>query len=255
MAMMQFTVGDPERGGAIERAVDRLVRASQVSDGFLVSLPMAYPTGTAVGIRIEPAQGGYYVSDFAMGYREAEDFGAERSFRYHLKKMIEGGPVEFTPGKQIRIRVNEGQLRGAIIKVANLSRDAAVKAYENAADWDDEELAADLFQRLSDVFGASYVIAKALKTGASSVQWKFAAEVKIQGRDILFDAVSPHHNSVFSAVSKFNDVQREDDNFDAVAVVESKKAMGKWLPLLSQAAIVIESGASKETLRKLAEAA
>lgn len=255
MTIMHLSVGEPQKGGAIERAVDRLVRASQVADGFLISLPMTYPTGTVVGIRIEPAQGGFYVSDFAMGYRESEDFSAERSFRYHIKKMIEDGPVEFTAGKQIRIRATEEQLKGAIIKIANLSRDAAVKAYENASDWDDEELAADLFQRLSDVFGASYVVAKALRTGASSVQWKFAAEVKVHGRDILFDAVSPHHNSVFSAVSKFNDVQREDDDIDAVAVVESKISMGKWLPLLSQAATVIESGASEAALRKLAEAA
>lgn len=255
MTAMHFSVGQAPKGDAVGRAIDRLVRASQVSGGFLVSLPMAYPTGTAVGIRIEPAQGGFYVSDFAMGFREAEDFGADRSFLYHIKKMIGDGPVEFTAGKQVRVRATEAQLKGAIIKIANLSRDATVKAYENAADWDSEELAADLFQRLSDVFGSAYVAAKATKTGASSVDWKFAAKVTVQGHEILFDAVSPHHNSVFSAVSKFNDVQREDDDIGAVAVVDSRKAMGKWLPLLSQAATVIESGASEQTLRELARVA
>lgn len=255
MTVMHLSVGEPPRGSAVERALDQLVRASRVSNGFLVSLPMYYPTGTGVGIRIEPEQGGFYVSDFAIGYREAEDFGAERSFRYHIKKLIEGGPVEFTHGKQIRMRATEAQLKGAIIKVASLSRDAALRAYENAADWDDEELAADLFQRLTDVFGPSHVIARALKTGASSVQWKFAAKVNVDGHEILFDAVSPHHNSVFSAVSKFNDVQRDDDALEAVAVVDSKAAMGKWLPLLSQAAVVIESSASEHALRELAKVA
>lgn len=255
MTMMHFAVGEPPKGGVVERAVERLVQASQVGDGFLISLPMFYPTGTAVGIRIEPAEGGFYVSDFAMGYREAEDFGAERSFRYHVGKLIEGGGAEFTTGKQVRIRATEAQIKGAIIKVASISRDAAVKAYENAADWDDEELAADLFQRLTTVFGTDHVIARALKTGASSVQWKFAAKVQLEGREILFDAVSPHHNSVFSAVSKFNDVLREDDQIEGVAVVDDKNAMGKWLPLLSQTAIVIEDDASEDTLRHIARVA
>lgn len=255
MTVMHFAVGEPLKNSAIDRAVERLVRATEVADGFLVSLPMVYPTGTAIGVRIEPAQGGFYVSDFSMGYREAEDFGAERSFQYHIKKLIEGGPVEFTTGKQVRVRATEGQLKGAIIKVASLSRDAAIKAYDNANEWDDEELAADLFQRLSTVFGSEHVVARALKTGASNVQWKFAAKVSVEGREILFDAVSPHHTSVFSAVSKFNDVLRDDEDIDTVAVVDSKKAMGKWLPLLSQAANVIEDDVSEDVLRHLARIA
>lgn len=255
MAIMHFIAGEPPNDGAVKRAVDKLVRVSKVSDAFLVSLPMFYPTGTAVGIRIEPAQGGFYVSDFAMGYRESEDFGAERSFRYHIQKLIEGGSVEFTTGKQVRLRASEAQLKGAIIKVANLSRDAALKAYENAAEWDNEELAADLFQRLSTVFGANHVIARAQKLGASNVEWKFAAKVNVEGRELLFDAVSPHHNSVFSAVSKFNDVLLEDSELEAIAVVDSKSAMGKWLPLLSQAAIVIEGDVSEKVLRHLARVA
>lgn len=255
MTIAHFSVGEPLKDSVIERAVNKLVRASDVGNGYLISLPMVYPTGTGVGIRIEPAEGGFYVSDFAMGYREAEDYGSERSFRHHVRKLIDGGPVEFTPGKQIRVRATEAQLKGAIVKVASLSRDAAVKAYENAADWDDEELGADLFQRLTSIFGEKHVVARAIKTGASNVEWKFAAKVSMGKREILFDAVSPHHTSVFSAVSKFNDVLRDEGDVDAVAVVDSKKAMGKWLPLISQTAVVIEDDASEETLRHIARAA
>lgn len=252
---MHFAVGEPQKGGAIERAVAHLVRASRVGDGYLVSLPMSYPTGTAVGVRIEPAPGGFFVSDFAMGYREAEEFGAERAFKRHVSKCIEGTGIEFTAGKQVRVRATEAQLRGAIMAIAMLSRDAAMKAYDSAADWDDEELAAELFGRLTSIFGRNHVVASAFRTGASSVQWKFAAKVTIDGRELLFDAVSPHHSSVFSAVSKFTDVLHDDDHLSTVAVVNSKEDMGKWLPLLSQVANVIEEDASEAAIRQLADAA
>jgi len=51
MAIMHFKVGEPQKGGVIERVVDRLVRASQVADGFLISLPMANPSAPRQVIR------------------------------------------------------------------------------------------------------------------------------------------------------------------------------------------------------------
>ncbi|MDR7154987.1 hypothetical protein J2W40_001805 [Sphingobium xenophagum] len=232
-------------------AVKSLVRASFISDAALISMPQTYPDGTGVGIRVDPAPGGYAVSDFAFGYRQAENYGAERSYAKHAAKLAEQCHAEYAAGHQLRILARPEQLSGAIKLIAAVSREAVYKTFASSPDWDDTELAADLFQRLVGLFGTDHVFAKASKTGASSVQWRVAAKVTIDDRDVIFDAVSPHHASVFSASSKFNDIARLEEKTVSVAVVENKEAMGKWLPLLSQTAIVIEESASDDTLRRL----
>jgi hypothetical protein len=235
----------------VTAAVKSLVRSSFISDAALISMPQTYPDGTGVGIRIDPAPGGYSVSDFAFGYRQAENYGAERSYTKHAVKLAEQYHAEYAGGHQLRIHARPDQLSGAIKLIASISREAVCKTFASAPDWDDEELAADLFQRLVGLFGTDHVFAKASKTGASSVQWRVAAKVTIGDRDVIFDAVSPHHASVFSASSKFNDIARLEERTVSVAVVASKEAMGKWLPLLSQTSVVIEESASDDTLLQL----
>jgi hypothetical protein len=80
--------------------------------------------------------------------------------------------------------------------------------------------------------------------------------VKYQGRQILFDVVVPHRSSVVSAKSKFSDIRRLGPDVHPVAVVDDIKRMGKWLPLISQEAEVIEDDVSEDVLRRVvAEAA
>lgn len=241
---------------AIQAAVSRLVRVSQSGGATLISMPITYPSGSSVGIRVDRHARGYYVSDFASGYREAESFGAERSFKANVKKIIEAYGLEYGVGHQIGTIVTPEQLTGAIRIVAAASHEVVQRVFAAAPEWDEEEVAAGLYQRLVGLFGLDHVRAKASMAGASSVSWHFAARVNLDGQNAVFDVVSPHHASVFSTVSKFNDLIRLEAPTSTVAVVHSKAAMGKWLPLLSQTATVIEDDASDDTLRNVvAEAA
>lgn len=251
MAINRSLMLEANADPAVEAAVQGLVRASHVNGSTLVSLPISYPTGTAVGVRIDPAPGGYIVSDFAFGYREAESFGAERSFVAQVKKFLERYHLEYGSGHQIKVFARADQLRAAIKMVAAASFGTVQKVYESAPEWDEEEVSADLYQRLVRLFGQSHVHARARIVGASSVAWPIAARVTIEGRDVLFDVVSPHHSSVFSTVSKFNDLARTERHSIEVAVVDDKVAMGKWLPLLSQVATVIEDDAADETIEAI----
>jgi len=255
MSDVPFKLAEAPVDPAIRGAVEGLVRVSAAGQTALVSLPMIYPTGNAVGIKIERVNDRFVVSDFAFGYREAESFGGERSFAAHVRKVVEAYGLDYGLGHQITYCATAAQLRGAIKMVAAASLETVTKVFASAPEWDEEEIGAGLYDRLIRLFGNKRVFSKDNVIGASSVSWPISARVTLNGRDILFDVVSPHHSSVFSTVSKFNDLARRDNRMVEVAVVDDKKAMGKWLPLLSQVATVIEDDAADQTLREIVEEA
>ncbi|MCJ2189151.1 hypothetical protein [Novosphingobium beihaiensis] len=163
--------------------------------------------------------------------------------------------VEYTEGHEIRVFANEHQIAWAIRRVAYASHRVMVKAYHSMPEWDEQEIGAALFQRLRSIFGDAAQERVSI-VGSSNLDWKFAAQVEIGTRRVLFDVVTPYYTSVCSAVSKFTDIRRLGENNHPVAVVDDLESMGKWLPLVSQEAEVIEDDVSEETLRSVvAEAA
>lgn len=244
------TIGDEN----IRKAVSDLVRVSVWGNAFLVTTPLAYPSGSIVGVRISPAQGGYWVSDFAMGYREAESLEAQRSFGSHAGRMKEELGVEYTDGHEIRVFARGEQLGWAIRRVSYASHRVMQKAYHSTPEWDEQEIGAALYHRLRSLFGDA-ASSKISVVGSSNLDWKFAAQVQLGRRRVLFDVVTPYYTSVCSAVSKFTDIRRLGEDNHPVAVVDDLTKMGKWLPLVSQEAEVIEDDASEDTLRSVVEQA
>ena len=244
-------ISDPH----VRKAVSDLVRVSAWGNAYLVTTSLVYPSGAIVGVRVVPSQGGYWVTDFAMGYREAEALEAHRSFGSHAGRMKDDLGVEYTDGHEIRIFANERQIAWAIRRVAYASFRVMQKAFHSMPEWDEQEMGAALYQRLRDMFGDSaepnvHII------GSSNLDWKFAAQVKIGSRRVVFDVVTPYYTSVCSAVCKFTDIRRLGENIHPVAVVDDLERMGKWLPLVTQEAEVIEDDVGEETLRSVvAEAA
>lgn len=245
-------ISDPH----VRAAVAGLVRVSSWGNSYLVTTPLVYPSGTVVGVKITPHHGGFWVSDFAMGYREAEAFEAQRSYGSHAGRMKEALCVDYTDGHEIGIFVRENQIAWAIRRVSYAAHKIATKVFDAAPTLDEQEMGAVLYQRLRDLFGSDHVHSGVSVHGASNIDWNFSAQVTLQSKRVFFDVVTPHHSSVFSAVSKFSDVRRLGSNTLPVAVVDDITKMGKWLPLISQEAEVIEDDASDETLRAVvAEAA
>jgi hypothetical protein len=109
---------------------------------------------------------------------------------------------------------------------------------------------------MRDTFGKDNVAGELKLAGASNIEWPFAAQVLHGKRRVVFDVISPQWTSVVAAKSKFSDVRHLGPNTIPIAVVDDLNAMGKWLPLISQEAEVIEDDATADELRKVvAEAA
>lgn len=248
--------GEEIRDDGVRKAVKGLVRASAWGNAYLITVPLVYPSGTAVGVKVTPLRGAYIVSDSGLGFREAESYEAQRSFGAHAGRIKEEVGVEYTSDHEFRIASTERQLTSAIRKVAYASHRSAIKAFHSLPEICEQEIGAALFQRLRETFGKDNVAGDLKLAGGSNIEWPFAAQVLMGDRRILFDVVSPHWTSVVAAKSKFSDVRHLGHNTFPVAVVDSIDAMGKWLPLISQEAEVIEDDVDANELRRVvAEAA
>lgn len=257
MTMAFEEIRDDEIGDAgVRKAVAGLVRASAWGNAYLISVPLVYPSGTTVGVKIVPSQGGYYVTDAGLGFREAEGYEAQRSFGSHAGRIKDRVGVEYTTDHELRMFAMERQLTAAIRRVSYASHRAAMKAFNSLPDACEQEIGAVLYQRLRDTFGEDNVEGEQKLAGGSNIEWPFAAQVVQGKRRVLFDVVSPQWTSVVAAKSKFSDVRHLGRNTIPVAVVDSIDAMGKWLPLISQEAEVIEGDVDADELRRVvAEAA
>lgn len=244
------------RDPGVRKAVEGLVRASAWGSSYLITVPLVYPSGTAVGVKVSAHQGGYIVTDFGLGWREAEGYEAHRSFGAHAGRIKDQVGVEYTGEHEFRMFANARQLATAIRRVAYASHRSAVKAFHSLPEACEQEIGAALFQRLRDTFGKDNVAGELKLAGASNIEWPFAAQVLQGKRRVVFDVVSPQWTSVVAAKSKFSDVRHLGPNTVPVAVVDSIDAMGKWLPLISQEAEVIEDDVDADELRRVvAEAA
>lgn len=243
------------RDAGVGRAVGNLVRASAWGNSYLVSVPLTYPSGTGVGVKITPNKGAYIVSDAGLGWREAEGYEAQRSFGAHAGRIKDTLGVDYTD-HEFLTTANERQLTSAIRRISYASHRAATKAYHSLPEIGEQEIGAALFQRLRDTFGKDNVEGELKMPGASNIDWPFAAQVMQGKRRVLFDVVSPQWTSVVAAKSKFSDIRHLGPDTVPVAVVDSIDAMGKWLPLISQEAEIIEDDVDAEELRRVvAEAA
>ena len=79
--MIDVAHSDASLAAVVESAVRQLVSVSSWGNSSFVSLPLFYPGGGAVSIKIEIwSASEFRVSDNGFAYREVESLGAERSF-------------------------------------------------------------------------------------------------------------------------------------------------------------------------------
>lgn len=243
--------------GLIDEVARQLVSAEHHPGGSFVRLPLLYPSGANVVVRVNGSEDRFFVSDAGFGYQEADMMGASLIFARSGRAIAENAGVKFDNQAFFVIEASRDQIPGAVVAIANCSQEAtALAAYKLA-----ERKAADnidqLYDRLVHVFPKESVIRNTELRGSSMTKWQISALVKItpHDRQAIFEPVTKHHTAVFSASAKFHDFALLERPPVRVAVVRRKDEFGPWLGLLSQAANVIDHDAPNATLLKVAEAA
>ena len=239
----------------VEAVAQELVAVNHDAGHSFISTPLMYPNGTSVVVRIEDARGEYFVTDFGMGYEEATIMGASNMYSRFAKVIAEAAKVRFDRHSFFAIRVSREQLAGAIVTVANCSKEAVNIVAYKLADRKNIDAIEVLYSRLVTVFPKRIVDRNVSVVGHSNTEWHVATMVKAEGRPTIFEPVAAHHVSICAASTKFRDISEVEDAPSRVAVVENKEDLRTYLAVLSRSASVIERESSNDTYSQLANAA
>lgn len=238
----------------LDSVVSQLARVEHF-DGFsFVSTPLLFPDGGTVVVRVQKDMDAFFVTDWGLGYDESTLIDGQFYYSRIAPKVAESAGVEFDQHSFFVLRVSEQQLPGAIVAVANCVLEAVMQVHMKVNEYKARAASARLHERLTEVFRGAEVSRDVLFRGGSNHSWPFDSMVKKSSQIILFESVRKSHISVTSAYTKFNDVARAEDAPNRAAVIASKSGFGDYLPLLSQAAKIIERAANDEVYQSLARA-
>lgn len=245
----------------VEDVGRQLIAVEHHVSGSFIRMPLLYPSGAIVVVRIEQSDGRYFVSDWGLGYQETENYGAGSFYVRHARSIAERAGVGFDNQAFFVMEASREQLPGAVVTIGNCSQEAAIRAADALAEKTFEDNKERLYERLVSVFAkregtATKVVTKnARVVGHSSTEWPIATLVTLprSGKLTIFEPVTKHHNSVAHATMKFHDIALlGKDAPNRVAVVEKKQEFGTFLGVLSQSADVVDESVSDDTILRLA---
>jgi hypothetical protein len=238
--MLNFGVTANSIGTIAESVARGLVSVRRVGDSSFINLPLVYPSGSAVTVRLDRVAKGIRVSDDGFAYRELESFGAQRSFGNTAPRIAEAEAIE-VGRRTVYVDVSLEELERAICDVAAVSWQIADRIVGRLADEEAADIEEYLRERLVHVFAANLSRPPEHRiVGASSNEWDVSAVVQLPGGTAVFHAVSNHPSAVFKTSTAFHDLANLDNPPKLVAVVRDKTALGAKLALLAQAGRVIE---------------
>jgi hypothetical protein len=235
--MMSFTAMAQDMDSAVNEAVADLVRTKRINGGYFVNLPMLYPDGSFVTIRIDQMPGGVRVSDHGFAFQEIDDVGYARSFLRSANKIAEGTSVQISK-RMIFADVPFEQIHRAICEVAEVSWRVADFICLRAFDEDETELSEELNEKLVRLFGEKNVAPDTQIVGASTTEWNVSSVVTADSHTAVFQAVSPYANSIYKASTAFRDLAALDRPPRLIAVVRDKLALGNKLALLAPGRVI-----------------
>lgn len=248
--MGEIMQGQRDLSETVERVARQLVSVEHGARRSIVQLPMIYPSGSLVGIKVAHDGNGYSVTDRGVAADEAKLIRATRSFGAHAPMVAAEAGVEFDGGAFYLQRVAVDSLVGAVITVAHASYTSATLASHRQAAIDARDAEERLFARLGRLFGNVETHHEIV--GASGTPWDVDAVVKADDKIILFESVLPRKQSIYATVAKYHDIARLPHAPIRVAAVSSREGLGSMLGVLSQAATVMEDGTPDSTIVRFA---
>jgi hypothetical protein len=228
----------------------RLVSVKSWDDASFLSLPMTYPSGSFVTVRLTQVRDGIRVSDSGFAYRELESFSAGRSFSRTARGISERFNLN-VDRRTIFVDVPNEEVERAVLEVGAASRDVAEQIIDRALRDAEADISEHLQQKLTRVFPDA-VDFDSKVAGASSTEWEVSAVTTIRNKITVFQAVSNYPVSVYKASTAFHDIATLETPPNLVSVVANKHEMGANLGLLAQAGNVVEVGIGDDAFKGLA---
>lgn len=236
---------------SLKEEISKLFVCTPTEDGLRVSTMSLYPSFEQVDIFVVSTGNTFVVHDGGGAYRSAWDLGrnddlirkciTREACRHHLQ--VEN----FTLFTKV---ISSEWLPNAMLAVANASAFSAKAAVERAVAAMEEALNERIFAALRKIVAEPEIKREFFITGQSGKSHKFDFAVKrSDGRYLLLDSVSPHHNSVAHKYVSFADMKAVDGASDRFAVFERPLAT-EDASLMVQVAQLVPIGAVTEGARR-----
>jgi hypothetical protein len=252
---------------AAENAVRDLVRVTHWGRSSFVNLPLIYPDGSSVTVKLDPVREGpgtdsllidglVRVSDNGFAFRILESIGVQSRFGRAARAIAKRN--ELAVDKHIIFAdVGLNSLSRAICDVAVASWVVAEEAFLRAAEEDHTEFDETLRDRLQTIFPERVDTKTRELRGASATLWRVSAIVGLEeGRMAIFQTVGKTPLSVNTASTSFLDLGGLEPAPNLIAVVRKKSDLGSRLGLLSQAGgRVIEEAQPDDVYERAVDAA
>lgn len=243
----------------IEAAMRRLISGVAHPEGTYISVPALYPSGKNVVVRVteQRSQGRamFFVTDFGLGFQEAELEGVDRGFARVAKVIAERSGVGFDEHAFFAVQVDLERLPGAIAAIASCSVEAVTTAVMKAAERAGTGMARLLVEKLEAAFGPDNVKKNQIIAGDSGHDWPVPAMVYTASGRIVFDVATKSPISISTVATKMDDLSRLKFAPRRVVMVRSTEELGSYLGVLAHHASVIETSANENHLIRLTGAA
>jgi len=205
--------------GAIADGIARgLSYARTAGSSAYVTTPVMYPSGSWVVVRLDEADGGFFVSDDGLGALAADMMSALPTFNKVAGTVAQRFGVEFDQRAFFVVKVTEAQLVGAVATIANSSAHA-VEQTIFALDQAKAKRSRVIFEdRLRVAFGKNVRLGASLQGASRS--WDIDGLVlRPDGSRAAFEFVSPVFSAVASTHMKFSDIRHADLETHTTAVL------------------------------------
>lgn len=237
---------------AVDAAMRDLVRVRHWGDSSFVNLPLIFPDGSQVTVKLDPMADGVRVSDNGFAYRILENIGAHRSFPRAARTVAETEELSVTT-RTIQVDVPVHAVARAICDVGVASWNVVDRVFSRIGDQESEEIEDHLRARLAAIFAERFIPDAHHLRGFSTTDWEVSAVIKDGPSLVVFQAVANHPNSLNRTTASFLDFASLDNAPRLVAVVKDMAAIGPKLALLGQTGgKVIEEAQSDEAYLRAA---
>lgn len=238
----------------VEAAVRSLVSCDFINGRYRVGLPVVSASGSRMDVSIWPdPDGRFTVTDDGAAFHElGGNIVAERIFSALAPMHAASYGIVFS-GSAFKISaVSESRLRGALVAIANLSREVLDETAERLAKAKKRALRDELFNHLDLAFPTAKIAHDATVHGNSTASYNVAAIVKNDGRETIFDVFTRDAISIAAEFTKLSDLYRLDNAPRLVAVTREPEKVGPKLQLIASVAPIISVDVELDLYRRLA---
>ncbi len=236
---------------AIVAAVARLISTRAVGEAAVVNVPVSYPSGARAAVHVSISGDKCFVSDCAVGMREAEMAGASDFFDHAARDAAHWFGVGYDGASVFAASAPLDRIEGAIVAVSNASAMAVGRALLRAAESKERQANTAVYDRVSDIFGRQNV-AKRFEIAGRDAVWDAHNLVSIGDRRAIFEFVGEHGNAIASKFLMFSDIVKIDNAPTLISVVTSLDKMSKKANMLGDVSSIIELQADNKQFERFA---